>query len=216
MPVVLMSLLSPLVFVLPEDSGERVSYAVTLLLSLAVFMGFVASLLPQTSEPLSLCIVYMFVLLIHSGLCVVCSVVHLRWEKYKREQSHASYYCEDHKLKQDTSQNDQNQQNAARISHVNLGSNTSTIGAEFFDADKDESSNLDILTQNGFAHHENVAINHQLKEVMKKGDGLADHVTYRRPLPRSCESIWNANVILLVFFYVSWFAVSMYFLVRLL
>ena len=85
-PVILMSLLSPLVFVLPEESGERISFSVTLLLSLVVFMSIVAGHLPQTSQPLPINFVYLFVLLIHCGLCVVCSVLQLKWEQYKAKQ----------------------------------------------------------------------------------------------------------------------------------
>ncbi|KAK3785541.1 hypothetical protein RRG08_048675 [Elysia crispata] len=85
-PVILMSLLSPLVFVLPEESGERVSFSVTLLLSLAVFMGIVADNLPKTSKPLPVTIVYLFGLLIHCGLCVLCSVLHLKCEQHKAKQ----------------------------------------------------------------------------------------------------------------------------------
>ncbi|RUS74797.1 hypothetical protein EGW08_017443 [Elysia chlorotica] len=85
-PVILMSLLSPLVFILPEESGERVSFSVTLLLSLAVFMGIVAGHLPQSSQPLPLTILYLFALLIHCGLCVVFSVLHLKWEQYRAKQ----------------------------------------------------------------------------------------------------------------------------------
>ncbi|GFR75065.1 neuronal acetylcholine receptor subunit alpha-6 [Elysia marginata] len=88
-PVILMSLLSPLVFALPEESGERVSFSITLLLSLAVFMGIVAGHLPQSSQPLPIAIVYLFTLLIHCGLCVVFSVLHLKWEQHKKNHREA-------------------------------------------------------------------------------------------------------------------------------
>ncbi|GFN97090.1 neuronal acetylcholine receptor subunit alpha-7 [Plakobranchus ocellatus] len=52
-PVMLMSFLSPLVFILPEDSGERASYSVTLLLSLSVFMGMVSSKLASQLRSLT-------------------------------------------------------------------------------------------------------------------------------------------------------------------
>ena len=42
-PVIFLSLLSSLVFVLPVDSGERASFSTTLLLSLTLFMGSVTT-----------------------------------------------------------------------------------------------------------------------------------------------------------------------------
>ncbi|GFN81781.1 neuronal acetylcholine receptor subunit alpha-7 [Plakobranchus ocellatus] len=212
MPVVLMSLLSPLVFLLPEDSGERVSYAVTLLLSLAVFMGFVASLLPHSSEPLSLCIVYMFVMLIHNGLCVVCSVVHLRWEKYKRDRSHTS--CENQELQNQTrqhaQQSDQHHQQPTLMSCSY--SNNFTTGKTFLNNCKTNASSQDTKRKVDI-HHENIAMANQLQ---MDGIGNSRFSGYKLFLPFqfSCESLWSANNILFVIFYCSWFMISVYFLVQ--
>ncbi|RUS88206.1 hypothetical protein EGW08_004038 [Elysia chlorotica] len=86
-PVAVMSLLAPLVFVLPEESGERVSYSVTLLLSMTVFLSFVSEKLPTCSEPLPLTVTYIFAMLIHSGLCVVCTVFQLRFIQNHKDQA---------------------------------------------------------------------------------------------------------------------------------
>ncbi|KAH3706848.1 hypothetical protein DPMN_066238 [Dreissena polymorpha] len=54
MPLVLLSFLNVLTFVLPVLSGERASYAVTVFLSLAVFLVKVASEIPNISNTISI------------------------------------------------------------------------------------------------------------------------------------------------------------------
>ncbi|XP_053402645.1 acetylcholine receptor subunit alpha-like 2 [Mercenaria mercenaria] len=57
--------LTCLVFLLPSESGERVSYAITIMLSLAVFLTVVSAEMPKSSEPISLMCCYILV-----GICV--------------------------------------------------------------------------------------------------------------------------------------------------
>ncbi|OWF41597.1 Ligand-gated ion channel 4 [Mizuhopecten yessoensis] len=52
-PVVLLTGLCPLVFLLPADSCERVSYSITCLLAIAVFLTIVSESLPRSSSPMS-------------------------------------------------------------------------------------------------------------------------------------------------------------------
>ena len=54
LPMFVIGFLNPFVFALPSDSGERISYAVTILLSLAVFLTIVSSNIPRTSTPMSI------------------------------------------------------------------------------------------------------------------------------------------------------------------
>ena len=53
-PVVMLSLLNVLVFILPADCGERMALAVTVLLSFTVYLGIISDSMPKTSESLSL------------------------------------------------------------------------------------------------------------------------------------------------------------------
>ncbi|XP_060563388.1 neuronal acetylcholine receptor subunit beta-3-like [Ruditapes philippinarum] len=57
--------LTCLVFLLPSESGERVSYAITIMLSLAVFLTVVSDEMPKSSEPISLMCCYIL-----AGICV--------------------------------------------------------------------------------------------------------------------------------------------------
>uniref|UniRef100_A0A8C1UQW3 Uncharacterized protein n=1 Tax=Cyprinus carpio TaxID=7962 RepID=A0A8C1UQW3_CYPCA len=53
-PCVLISTLALLVFLLPADSGEKISLGITVLLSLTVFMLLVAEIMPATSDSVPL------------------------------------------------------------------------------------------------------------------------------------------------------------------
>ncbi|ESO97388.1 hypothetical protein LOTGIDRAFT_96270, partial [Lottia gigantea] len=50
LPVLLLAFLNIFTFVIPAESGEKLSFGVTILLSLAVFLSYINSMMPQTSE----------------------------------------------------------------------------------------------------------------------------------------------------------------------
>ena len=52
-PMIILSVLNLFVFIIPADSGERVSFAVTILLAITVFLTIVSANIPKTSTPLS-------------------------------------------------------------------------------------------------------------------------------------------------------------------
>ena len=75
-PIALITLLTITTFILPSESGERLSVAVTLMLATTVFMLLVAETIPESSESVPLvgvffmiCMVKMFVIII--ALCVI-------------------------------------------------------------------------------------------------------------------------------------------------
>lgn len=59
LPVVLLGVISLLVFVIPADAGEKMSFAVTVFLSFAVFLSIISMQLPVNSEKTSLLGVYL-------------------------------------------------------------------------------------------------------------------------------------------------------------
>ncbi|XP_067686353.1 neuronal acetylcholine receptor subunit alpha-7-like [Haliotis asinina] len=75
LPVVVLSILSALVFVLPPDSGEKMGYSLTVLLSFAVFLTLIADRMPTTSRDTSYMAVYLAVILCLSGLSVLLTVI---------------------------------------------------------------------------------------------------------------------------------------------
>ncbi|XP_046560420.1 neuronal acetylcholine receptor subunit alpha-6-like [Haliotis rubra] len=74
LPVVVLSFLNIFVFSLPCDCGEKVSYAITCLLSLTVFMSIVSGLLPKSSDNIPMVTVYLTCLLGISVLSVVATI----------------------------------------------------------------------------------------------------------------------------------------------
>ena len=91
LPILFLCLLNILVFVLPTESGERVSYAITVLLAIAVFMTIVSDTLPKKSEPLPIIAYFMMIDLIISALISVCTILNLH-VFHRRKKRHIPKY----------------------------------------------------------------------------------------------------------------------------
>ncbi|XP_070187475.1 5-hydroxytryptamine receptor 3A-like [Littorina saxatilis] len=70
LPVLLNSLLIPLVFLLPHDSGEKIGYCLTVLLAYVVILTIVTDGLPTTAKNQSLLGLYITVVLTMSAIAV--------------------------------------------------------------------------------------------------------------------------------------------------
>ncbi|XP_062583242.1 neuronal acetylcholine receptor subunit alpha-3-like [Saccostrea cucullata] len=73
-PILLLSFLNPLVFVLPMDSGERISYAITIFLSFAVFMTLLSENMPKSSEPMALLSYFLIFTMCLSTLMTILTI----------------------------------------------------------------------------------------------------------------------------------------------
>ena len=71
LPILFLCFLNVMAFLLPVDSGERISYAITVLLAIAVYMTIVSDNLPKASEPLPLISYLLIVCLTVSVLITV-------------------------------------------------------------------------------------------------------------------------------------------------
>ncbi|KAL5006059.1 hypothetical protein ScPMuIL_017217 [Solemya velum] len=78
LPVVLSSYLSMTVFLLPADSGEKVSYSLTVLLALAVLLTLISEMMPSTSLHVSILGIYLGSILVIATLSVLMTVLVLR------------------------------------------------------------------------------------------------------------------------------------------
>ena len=78
LPILFMCLLNVMVFLLPVDSGERIGFAITVLLAIAVYMTIVSDNLPKTSKPLPLISYLLIICLVVSVLITVVTVLNLR------------------------------------------------------------------------------------------------------------------------------------------
>ena len=77
-PVLILAFLNAMVFMLPADSGERVGYAITCLLSLSVYMTFAEENLPNSSQPLPIITFILLAYIVISTLISVGTVIGLR------------------------------------------------------------------------------------------------------------------------------------------
>ena len=84
-PVLILVLLNTVVFILPAESGERIGFTVTILLSIAVYMTLISDKLPATSNPTSVLTYILVLYLLQSVFICIQTVASLRF--YHRDDS---------------------------------------------------------------------------------------------------------------------------------
>ncbi|KAL4225526.1 hypothetical protein ACF0H5_016214 [Mactra antiquata] len=77
LPILFMGVLNVLVFFLPPQSGERISYSMTVLLAIAVFLTLVGDNLPKTSEPMSTICYFLLTNLVLSSVIMMVTILNL-------------------------------------------------------------------------------------------------------------------------------------------
>lgn len=85
LPIALLCFLNLVVFLIPVESGERISYTITVLLSFAVFMTLVNDTIPKTSSPMSLLCYYLALLFAGSVFVMVTVAVNMAF--YFRDEA---------------------------------------------------------------------------------------------------------------------------------
>jgi hypothetical protein len=85
LPMIFMVVLNLLVFVLPVESGERLSFSITVLLAIAVFMTLVGDNLPKTSKPTAILSYFLLTDLVLSSL--ICFFVILGLCFYHKDET---------------------------------------------------------------------------------------------------------------------------------
>ncbi|XP_062604278.1 neuronal acetylcholine receptor subunit alpha-6-like, partial [Saccostrea cucullata] len=78
LPIVFLGYLNMLVFVIPVDAGEKMSFCVTVFLAFAVFLTIISTLLPTTSDHTPIIAMYLIVQLIYGVIALVISAFQLR------------------------------------------------------------------------------------------------------------------------------------------
>lgn len=78
-PIYVIGLLIPLVFLLPVETGERVSFSTSIFLSFTVVLTLVNSEIPSLSDPIPGIMIFIEVLTVLSGLTVVINVAILTY-----------------------------------------------------------------------------------------------------------------------------------------
>ncbi|KAH3698551.1 hypothetical protein DPMN_086080 [Dreissena polymorpha] len=78
LPILFLSILNLVVFLLVPESGERIAYCITVLLSIAVFMTIVSAMLPRTSKPVPIISFKLMIDIAISSAITVVAILNLR------------------------------------------------------------------------------------------------------------------------------------------
>ena len=71
LPVILLGCLIAVVFAIPAESGEKISYSITVLLAMSVFLSIVSTILPRNSDDTCLLAMYLLVNVILGVFAVI-------------------------------------------------------------------------------------------------------------------------------------------------
>ena len=74
-PVIYLGIINLFVFVMPPESGERVSFSMTVLLSFAVFLTIATDKLPDSGNTTPVFCVYIATMLIYSGAITLANII---------------------------------------------------------------------------------------------------------------------------------------------
>ncbi|XP_052703156.1 neuronal acetylcholine receptor subunit alpha-3-like [Crassostrea angulata] len=90
LPVIFLGYLNILVFVIPVDAGEKMSFSVTVFLSFAVFLTIISALLPTSSTSIPILAIYLVIQLVYGVLALIISAFQLRLRhRDETEEVHA-------------------------------------------------------------------------------------------------------------------------------
>ena len=86
LPSVILSILNIMVFLLPPESGERISFTLTLLLALAVFLTIMSDNIPKSSSPMPILSYLIGLQLFLSAIICFVTVINLNFY-YKEDRT---------------------------------------------------------------------------------------------------------------------------------
>ncbi|XP_060066630.1 acetylcholine receptor subunit beta-type unc-29-like [Ylistrum balloti] len=93
-PIIMLALVNPFVFILPFNSGERTSYSITVLLAFTVNMTVVSDRMPSSSHPMSHLSYYILSMISVSAVIVIVNIFQTRtYSKGDRNQPIPRYIC---------------------------------------------------------------------------------------------------------------------------
>ncbi|XP_053384655.1 acetylcholine receptor subunit alpha-like [Mercenaria mercenaria] len=87
LPLTFLSLLNAFVFLLLPESGERISYCITVLLSITVFLTIVSETLPKSSEPVPIISYKLMFDMVISSVITLVTILNLRLYNRKEREN---------------------------------------------------------------------------------------------------------------------------------
>ena len=91
--IMLLSLMSIMVFLLPTKSGERMSYSITLLLALVVFLTIISDNIPKKSNPLPILLYFIGLHVLLSAFITLATILNLRLYYKDEQEPMPSWLC---------------------------------------------------------------------------------------------------------------------------
>nr|XP_022295875.1 neuronal acetylcholine receptor subunit beta-3-like [Crassostrea virginica] len=85
-PILFLGVLNLLVFVIPADAGEKMSYAITVALGFIVFLTIISSELPANSDSTPYLSIYLQIQIFMGGIALVISSIQLRLRHKSEDQ----------------------------------------------------------------------------------------------------------------------------------
>ncbi|XP_062616602.1 neuronal acetylcholine receptor subunit alpha-6-like [Saccostrea cucullata] len=92
LPIVFLGFLNMLVFVIPVDAGEKMSFCVTVFLAFAVFLTIISTLLPTSSDNTPIIAMYLIVQLVYGVIALVITAFQLRLHHRDEEEEISKYW----------------------------------------------------------------------------------------------------------------------------
>ncbi|XP_035824047.1 acetylcholine receptor subunit alpha-like [Aplysia californica] len=86
-PMLVTSMMTAVVFFIPPSSGEKISFLVSVFLSYAVFLNFIASTLPRSITNLPRLVICLLLVIIESFLAMVATVIVIRRDNLEKKTS---------------------------------------------------------------------------------------------------------------------------------
>ncbi|XP_046578144.1 neuronal acetylcholine receptor subunit beta-4-like [Haliotis rubra] len=74
-PPVILSILNSFVFIVPPESGEKVSMSVTTMLSLTVFLSYIGDITPNNSDSIPMIALFVVLHLALGALSIICNIL---------------------------------------------------------------------------------------------------------------------------------------------
>ena len=93
LPIMFVSILSLVVFIIPVDAGEKMGYSVTIFLAYAVFLSIVSDELPMNSDSTSILSIYLMTESSMSAMSLLISSVQLRLNHRKPGKKIGEVFC---------------------------------------------------------------------------------------------------------------------------
>lgn len=87
MPIIMLAVLNIFVFVLPCESGEKASYAITVFLAFAVFLTIISSTFPENSEVVAIFSIYLIIQTLQSTLISLVALVLVRCSSFDEKET---------------------------------------------------------------------------------------------------------------------------------